>query len=364
MTAKYTIKAVTEAQAQGPGLFRYISPDLILPNPKQPRRTLEPEAFATLRESIRERGILQPLLLMRGQEGYYILIAGQRRLAAARELGLIRVPVMILNEIRPDYLVDSLLENIQREELSGIDEGQSFIALKEEFGWSQREIAARLHKHESYVSERIRTAERLTAITKEIISDAMDDDENLARAKFSHSINRKLALLPASEQEDLARLVAKTKNITARQIEDIVRQKQKFLGNSIDTNPIQGEMVASKAKEDTKPKRAKTQLSKNKLAQTGQLTLDAVWGIDPSETLMATLPKNGQIEIKEGSSIKQKKTKQLSSQPLPTKIELEIDLNEENLKKWPQLATLIGTSQTYTGKSSIRLSQIIKALGL
>src|SRR5689334_1614221 len=206
MSIKYTVNAVSEAQNQSQSLFRYLAPELILPNPKQPRRSIETEALGTLKESIRERGILQPLLVMRGENGNYILVAGQRRLAAARELGLVRVPVMMLNEIRPDYLVDSLLENIQREELSGIDEGHSFITLKEEFGWSQREIANRIHKHESYVSERIRTAEKLTAITKEIISEAFAANENLARAKFSHSINRKLALLKAEEREELARL--------------------------------------------------------------------------------------------------------------------------------------------------------------
>lgn len=225
MSIKYTVNAVSEAQNQSQSLFRYLSPDLIQPNPKQPRRSIESEALATLKESIRERGILQPLLVMRGEDGNYILVAGQRRLAAARELGLVRVPVMMLNEIRPDYLVDSLLENIQREELSGIDEGHSFITLKEEFGWSQREIANRIHKHESYVSERIRTAEKLTAITKEIISEAFAANENLARAKFSHSINRKLALLRAEEQEELARLVASTPDITARKVEGLVREK-------------------------------------------------------------------------------------------------------------------------------------------
>lgn len=225
MSVKYTVNAVSEAQNQSQSLFRYLAPELIQPNPKQPRRSIESEALATLKESIRERGILQPLLVMRGEDGNYILVAGQRRLAAARELGLVRVPVMMLNEIRPDYLVDSLLENIQREELSGIDEGHSFITLKEEFGWSQREIANRIHKHESYVSERIRTAEKLTAITKEIISEAFAADENLARAKFSHSINRKLALLRAEEQEELARLVVSTPDITARKVEGLVREK-------------------------------------------------------------------------------------------------------------------------------------------
>src|SRR5690349_2083401 len=117
MNAKFTVSAVSESQSQSQSLFRYIAPVLILPNAKQPRRSIEPEALATLKESIRERGILQPLLVMRGEGGNYILVAGQRRLAAARELGLVRVPVMMLNEARPDYLVDSLLENIQREEL-------------------------------------------------------------------------------------------------------------------------------------------------------------------------------------------------------------------------------------------------------
>ena len=360
MTAKYTIQAVSEAQAQGQGLFRYISPDLIMPNPKQPRRTLEPEAFATLRESIRERGILQPLLLMRGEEGHYLLIAGQRRLAAARELGLVRVPVMILNEARPDYLVDSLLENIQREELSGIDEGQSFIALKEEFSWSQREIAARIHKHESYVSERIRTAERLTAITKEIIADALDDDENLARAKFSHSINRKLALLPASEQEELARMVATTRNITARQIEGLVRQKQR----AHETNPEASQLdiiseaikvVASTSEpfEPAKPNgpsRPKGRPARTKVTPPGQLTLDAVWGLD----------------VPEGAETKKpvKKEETTKSSQKAARLELEIDLSEGALAQWPQLANLLGTCQSPKHRANLRLSQIVKALGL
>ncbi len=358
MTAKYTIQAVSEAQAQGQGLFRYISPDLIMPNPKQPRRTLEPEAFATLRESIRERGILQPLLLMRGEEGHYLLIAGQRRLAAARELGLVRVPVMILNEARPDYLVDSLLENIQREELSGIDEGQSFIALKEEFSWSQREIAARIHKHESYVSERIRTAERLTAITKEIIADALDDDENLARAKFSHSINRKLALLPPSEQEELARMVATTRNITARQIEGLVRQKQR----AHETNPESNQLdiisealkvvanTSEAAEPTTTTPRPKGRPARAKTAPVGQLTLDAVWGLD--------LPAGAEPKKPH------KKEETPKNSPKAARLELEIDLSEGTLAQWPQLANLLGTCQSPKHRSNLRLSQIVKALGL
>ena len=272
MSAKYTISAVSEAQNQSQSLFRYIAPELILPNPKQPRRSIETEALATLKESIRERGILQPLLVMRGEQGQYILVAGQRRLAAARELGLLRVPVMMLNEERPDYLVDSLLENIQREELSGIDEGHSFIALKEEFDWSQREIAARIHKHESYVSERIRTAERLTATTKEIIAEAFAVDENLARAKFSHSINRKLALLPAEDQESLARMVASTSTITARQVENLVRAKLAQGKNLLQPDelvlPISGEVVDLRLSNNNQPRKTKSDLR--------QLSMDKV----------------------------------------------------------------------------------------
>lgn len=374
MTAKYTISAVSEAQAQGQGLFRYITPDLILPNPKQPRRTLEPEAFATLRESIRERGILQPLLVMRGEEGHYVLIAGQRRLAAARELGLVRVPVMIMNEARPDYLVDSLLENIQREELSGIDEGQSFIALKEEFGWSQREIAARIHKHESYVSERIRTAERLTTITKEIISDALDDDENLARAKFSHSINRKLALLPASDQEELARLVASSRNITARQIEELVRQKQRTSdANSVSTliNKIVDINTSTEQKKVEAEKHShihKTRTSKSKIAPVGQMTLDAVWGKDLAKTNSTLLFNTETNNFEQPTNFEEVSSENLENIAL-TKMELEIDLNAKDLANWPQLAKLLGTCQSLNKRSSksrnkLQLSQILKALGL
>jgi ParB family transcriptional regulator, chromosome partitioning protein len=335
MSAKYTITALSEAHNQSQSLFRYIAPELILPNPKQPRRTIEPEALATLKESIRERGILQPLLVMRGEEGKYILVAGQRRLAAARELRLVRVPVMVLNESRPDYLVDSLLENIQREELSGIDEGYSFIALKEEFNWTQREIAAKIHKHESYVSERIRTAERLTATTKEIIAEAFSKDENLARAKFSHSINRKLALLPADEQEALARQVASNMQITARQVETLVREK---LGNTKFANLAP---VIEQLPENPKP-------AKNKTGRG-----DKIKSPSPEQLSFADMPPQNPTDIA--------KKRRTNGQKAPIqKLTLDFDAASLNPALVETLELIMG--KIADGTSSINLTELVEAI--
>ena len=340
MSAKYTVTAVSEAQNQSQSLFRYLAPELILPNPKQPRRSIESEALATLKESIRERGILQPLLVMRGEQGRYILVAGQRRLAAARELGLVRVPVMMLNEERPDYLVDSLIENIQREELSGIDEGHSFIALKEEFGWSQREIASRIHKHESYVSERIRTAERLTATTKEIISEAFAVNENLARAKFSHSINRKLALLPDQEQEDLARFVAITTNITARQVEKMVRDK---LGQTKDLFALEPDLVQVDKTGDLSPAAKSKKLKKEKSAAE-QLSMAVVLPGEGFETIQPVKPPV--------------QPKPLKAQLATLKLELDLDgVNESQLTN-----TLALLTSKLNSQKRISLTELLEVL--
>lgn len=133
--------------------------DLIAPNPQQPRTVFDPEGIAELAESIRAHGIIQPLIVSRPAAGTgapYQLIAGERRLLAARQAGLSRVPV-IVKEASPQALLElALVENLQRQDLGPLEEAGAFRRLAEEFGLTQEAIAARVGRSRSAVANSLR----------------------------------------------------------------------------------------------------------------------------------------------------------------------------------------------------------------
>jgi len=144
-----------------------IEVEKIKPNPYQPRKHFDDDSLKELADSIREYGILQPLIVSRveketpyGQTVEYQLIAGERRLRAAQLLGLERVPVII----RPSFeerqkLEAAIIENIQRTDLNPLETARGFAKLAEEFGLSQREIAERVGKSRAYVANVLRLLE-------------------------------------------------------------------------------------------------------------------------------------------------------------------------------------------------------------
>jgi len=132
--------------------------DLIVPNPHQPRSVFEPASLAELALSIREHGVIQPLIVSRreGEGGIYQLIAGERRLLAARQAGLSKVPVVV-KEASPQGLLElALVENLQREDLGPLEEAAAFKRLVDEFGLTQEAVAARVGRSRSAVTNTIR----------------------------------------------------------------------------------------------------------------------------------------------------------------------------------------------------------------
>jgi ParB family chromosome partitioning protein len=124
-------------------------------NPYQPRRVFAPEALEELAESIRQYGVLQPLAVRR-REGGYELIAGERRLQAARKAGLYEVPVTVRDCSDEEMLALALVENLQREDLNALEAARSYHQLTEEFGLSQAEVADRVGKSRSAVANTLR----------------------------------------------------------------------------------------------------------------------------------------------------------------------------------------------------------------
>ena len=129
--------------------------DRIHPNPFQPRRHFPENEMAELAESIRSQGVLQPLLVRQTGDDFQ-LIAGERRLRAAKLAGLFKIPVMV-KEIADDSLLEiSIIENIQRQDLNPIEEAEAYQRLLEEFGLTQERIAERVGKNRSTVANFIR----------------------------------------------------------------------------------------------------------------------------------------------------------------------------------------------------------------
>lgn len=129
--------------------------DAVTANPDQPRRRFDPEALAALAESIRRHGLLQPLVVRRA-EGGWELIAGERRLRAARQAGLREVPVIVRDAEPPDRLELALIENLQRAELTPLEEAEAYRHLIEVYGFTQEEVAHRVGKSRPAVANALR----------------------------------------------------------------------------------------------------------------------------------------------------------------------------------------------------------------
>lgn len=149
-------------------VLRRIRISEIVRNPNQPRRYFDPEAIATLAESIRQYGVLNPLTVRRTANGGYELVAGERRLRAARVAGLTDVPCLLINADGEDSSVIALVENLQRRDLDFFEEANGFKRLIDQFGLTQEEAARKVGKTQSAVANKLRLL-RLSQQNMELI---------------------------------------------------------------------------------------------------------------------------------------------------------------------------------------------------
>ena len=166
-------------------VLRRIRISEIVRNPNQPRRYFDPEAIATLAESIRQYGVLNPLTVRRTANGGYELVAGERRLRAARVAGLTDVPCLLINADGEDSSVIALVENLQRRDLDFFEEANGFKRLIEQFGLTQEE--AKNHLLKNLENECKHDA---ALKIKEIETNLKDNADQLAREIISIAIQR------------------------------------------------------------------------------------------------------------------------------------------------------------------------------
>jgi ParB family chromosome partitioning protein len=148
---------VTEGALGVPGAqLREVAVGDVLPNPKQPRQVFDDEALEELSHSVREFGLLQPIVVRENPDGGYELIMGERRLRAARAAGLDTVPAIVRDTTDDAMLRDALLENIHRVQLNPLEEAAAYQQLLEEFGATHEELASKIGRSRSQVTNTIR----------------------------------------------------------------------------------------------------------------------------------------------------------------------------------------------------------------
>ena len=203
-----------------PGLKR-VSLDAIIPNPRQPRSVFDPQALEELAASIREVGLIQPLIVQQlpdsGEAGQarYQLITGERRLRAARLAGLQQVEV-IVKEATPQQMLElALVENIQRADLNPLEEAQAYEQLIEEFGLTQEAIADRVGRSRVGVANTV----RLLRLPEEV-------KQALLSGTISEGHARALLMLDEDEARLLALRTVIKRHLSVRQTEELVRRLQ------------------------------------------------------------------------------------------------------------------------------------------
>jgi len=197
----------------GAGGVTQASVESIARNPRQPRVQFDALELDELAASIREHGVIQPLIVSPASSGRYTLIAGERRLQAAKKAGLRTVPVIVRQASDRQHLELALIENVQREDLGPLEEADAYQHLVQDFGLSQEEVAARVGKSRVAVTNTLRLL-GLSAKVKQALADEQIT-EGHGRAL--------LGLTSAKAQEAALQTVLKL-SLSVRQTEGLVRK--------------------------------------------------------------------------------------------------------------------------------------------
>lgn len=225
--------------SEGGGIAQ-IAVDLIQRNPRQPREKFDIEELENLAASIREHGVIQPLIVSPGKNGIYILIAGERRLQASRKAGLKTVPVVIRHATDQQLLELALIENVQRADLNAIEEAEAYQNLAREFKMSHETIAERVGKSRVAITNTLRLLDASAAVKQALVDGRIT--EGHARAMLSLSAKAQEALLNQIINLDLS---VRSTEVLARKYTGQKPATKKRSSSSADVNDIERRLRSS-----------------------------------------------------------------------------------------------------------------------
>ncbi|MBM7686044.1 MAG: ParB family transcriptional regulator, chromosome partitioning protein [Epulopiscium sp.] len=193
------------------GQIKIVPINEIEPNKEQPRKNFDEEKLEELSQSIKEHGIIQPLIVKK-QGGFYVIVAGERRWRAARMAGLSEVPVIIQDYSNDEVMEISLIENLQREDLNPIEEAKAYETLIHSFSLKQEEVAKRVGKSRSAIANTL----RLLQLDESI-------QELLVRGSISEGHARALLALPGKEEQIIVVDKILKDNLSVRETEKLIK---------------------------------------------------------------------------------------------------------------------------------------------
>ena len=206
---------IAEPTAGGEGGPILVSISDIEPNREQPRVMFDEEKLAELAESIKEHGVLTPLLVSPIGKGRYRIIAGERRWRASRIAGIKKLPIIVKDVSAQEIMEISLIENLQREDLNIIEEAKGYKRLSDEFGLTQEQMAKRVGKSRPVVANAL----RLLTLPEDVISLLEEGKLSLAHGK---------SLLSCADAHNISRLAKQCveKELTVRELEALIKKCQ------------------------------------------------------------------------------------------------------------------------------------------
>jgi len=186
----------------------------IEPNPEQPRRDFDEDSLEELAASIKEHGVITPIIVKKADNGYYQIVAGERRWRASKKAGLKKIPAIVREFTEIETQAVALIENLQRKDLNPVEEAMGYRKLMDDFSLTQEEISQKMGKSRSSVANSL----RLLSLSDEVVALLKNGDISFGHAKVILSLESK------KKQEEIARLIVKD-DLSVRATEEIVKRK-------------------------------------------------------------------------------------------------------------------------------------------
>ena len=230
------LNALLDSPAQYSDQVTSLPLQKIEPNPLQPRKLFDEEELQTLSESIAQHGIIQPLTVRKGQNGFYQIIAGERRWRAARMAGLRTVPVVVIDADDRTVMELALVENLQRQDLNPMEEAMGFKQLMDEHGMTQEQVAEKVSKSRSAVANALRLLNLPSSIAQ-LVTDG----------KLSAGHARAILVLKSQRDQEKAAQKIQSLELSVRQAETLCKNLAKEAAKAeapIKPQPLQVDYVA------------------------------------------------------------------------------------------------------------------------
>ena len=202
-----------------------LSMALVEPNPEQPRKVFDPEGMEALKKSISTHGIITPITVRTAQNGYYQIIAGERRWRAARSIGLTEIPAFIIEADDQKVMELALIENLQREDLNPIEEAKGYNTLIKQFNLTQEQVAERVGKSRPSIANALRLL-------------ALPEEAQTMVASGGITAGHARAILAIQDEEKRLQSIEKMSTMTVRQAEKYAKDINKTNEIEVSNTPV------------------------------------------------------------------------------------------------------------------------------